>query len=63
MKSKPQHKKTHIKQHKLDPLEKQMLVQYLINQDTKKFPLRLSSLKDITNILLKSQNGQPINKH
>ena len=48
-----QHKKTHIKQQKLDPLKKQILLQYIFNQNTKKFPLCFVGLENITNFLLK----------
>ena len=63
MKNVLQHKKTYIKQYKLNPIKKQILLQYAFNQDAKKFPLCFINLEDIINLLLKSQNGQPVNKH
>ena len=40
-----------------------MLLQYALDQDTKRFPLRLAGLEDMANLLLKSRNGQPVSKH
>ena len=53
MKGKFQCKKTCIKQHKLDPLKKQMLVQYFINQNGKKNFGDFFALENIANFLLK----------
>ena len=56
-------KKTCVKQHKLNLLKKQILVQYFIDQNTKKKFWCFFGLKNIINFLLKLQNGQLINKH
>ena len=63
MKDVPQHKKTHVKQQKLDSLKEQVLFQYTLDQDAKRFPLRLAGLENMTNFLLKSQNGQLVSKY
>ena len=47
----------------MNPVKKQILIQYLFNQNTRGFDLHLTDLKDIINLLLKSQNGQSINKY
>ena len=59
----PQREKTRVKQRKLDPLEEQTLVQYIIEQDERGFLLRLAGVEDMANLLLKSRNGQPVDKH
>ena len=53
MKNVFQHKKTHVKQQKLNLLKKQVFLQYTFNQNTKKFPLRFTGLENIINFLLK----------
>ena len=63
MKNISQQTTIHTKQHKINPVEKQILIQYLLNQNIKGFDLHLTSLKDIINLLLKSQGEQSINKH
>ena len=59
----PQREKTRVKQRKLILLEKQVLVQYTFNQDTRGFPLRLAGLEDMANLLLNSRDGQPVGKY
>ena len=53
----------HTKQHKMDPVEEQVLVQYLLDQDARGFGLRLAGLEDMANLLLRSRGGQPVGKH
>ena len=50
-------KKTCVKQHKLNPIKKQVFFQYVFDQDAKKFLLCFINLENITNFLLKLQNG------
>ena len=59
----PQREKTRVKQHKLNPLEKQTLVQHIIEQNERGFLLRLAGVEDMANFLLKSRNGQPVSKY
>ena len=61
--NRPQREKTRVKQRKLDSLEEQTLVRYIIEQDERGFPLRLSGVEDMANFLLKSRNGEPVGKH
>ena len=63
MKGRPQREKTRVKDRKLDPLEEQALIRYVLKQDERGFPLRLSGVEDITNLLLKSRNGDLVDKH
>ena len=49
--------------HKLDPIEERTLVRYIIEQDARGFPLHLSGVEDIANLLLKSRYGKPVGKH
>ena len=44
----------HTKQHKINPVKKQILIQYLLNQDARRFDLHLADLEDMANLLLKS---------
>src|SRR5436305_139620 len=53
---------TEPKRHKLDPIQEKVLLQYIIDQDAQGFPLRLSSVEDIANLLLKSRDGKPVGK-
>ena len=55
--------KTRVKDRKLDSLEEQTLVRYIIEQDERGFPLRLAGMEDMANLLLKSRNRQPVGKH
>ena len=59
----PQREKTRVKQRKLILLEKQVLVQYTFNQDTREFPLRLADLENMANLLLNSRDRQPVDKY
>ena len=59
----PQREKTRVKQRKLILLEKQVLIQYALNQDTRGFLLRLADLEDMANLLLNSRDRQPVGKH
>ena len=61
--NRPEREKTRVKQRKLYPIEEQTLVQYLIDLDEKGFPLRLTGVENMANLLLKSRNGEPVGKH
>ena len=61
--NRPQREKTRVQQHKLDSFEEQTLVQYIIEQDKRGFPLRLTGVADMANLLLKSRNEKPVGKH
>ena len=63
MKSVFRHEKTYVKQQKLNPLEKQVFLQYTFDQNAKRFLLCFVSLENIANFLLKLQNGQFVSKH
>ena len=58
-----QREKTRVKQRKLDLLEEQTLIRYIIEQDEKGFLLRLAGVEDMANLLLKSRNREPVGKH
>ena len=58
-----QHKKTCVKQCKLNPIKEQILFQYVFDQDAKRFFLCFANLENMINFLLKLQNGQFVNKH
>ncbi|KAK1843586.1 transposase [Colletotrichum chrysophilum] len=49
--------------HKLDPIEEKTLLRYVIEQDSRGFPLRLASVEDMANLLLRTRNGTPVGKH
>ena len=55
--------KTRVKDRKLDSLEEQTLIRYIIEQNERGFPLRLVDVKDMANLLLKSRNRQPVSKY
>ena len=57
MRGKAQRATTHIKQHKLNPSEEQVLVQYMLDQDARGFSLHLSGLEDMANLLLQPRGG------
>ena len=59
----PRREKTRVKDRKLDSLEKQTLVRYIIEQDERGFLLRLAGVEDMANLLLKSRNRQPVSKY
>ena len=48
--------------HKLDQIEEQTLIRYIIDQDVQGFPLRLSSVEDIANLLLALRDAKPVGK-
>ena len=58
-----QREKTRVKQRKLNSLEKQTLVRYIIKQNEKEFSLRLADVKDMANLLLKSRNEESVGKY
>jgi hypothetical protein len=49
--------------HKLTDLEKDIIVRYILDLDSRGFVSRLASIKNITNLLLKSQGVLYINKN
>ena len=63
MRGKAQRAITHIKQHKLNPSEEQVLIQYMLDQDARGFSLHLSDLEDMANLLLQPRDRQPVDKH
>ena len=63
MHDRPRCEKTRVADYKLDPIEEQTLVRYIIEQDARGFPLRLSGVEDMANLLLKSRDGKPVGKH
>ena len=50
--NRPRREKTRVKDRKLDLLEKQTLVRYIIKQDERGFLLRLAGVEDMANLLL-----------
>jgi hypothetical protein len=63
MNNQPTRQESRIDKHKLDAIEERTLVQYVIDQDVRGFPLRLSGLEDMANLLLASRDGKPVGKH
>jgi hypothetical protein len=57
------HEESRVNKHKLDAIEEQTLVRYIIDQDARGFPLRLSGVEDMANLLLASRDGKPVGKH
>lgn len=57
------HEESRVDKHKLDQIEKQTLVRYIIEQNARRFPLRLSSMEDMANLLIASRNAKPVSKH
>ncbi|KAH8749145.1 hypothetical protein F5883DRAFT_233548 [Diaporthe sp. PMI_573] len=47
--------KSRVNDHKLEPIEEHVLVQQIIDQDARGFPMRLSGVEDMANLLLASQ--------
>ena len=60
--NRPRREKTRVKDRKLDSLEKQTLVRYIIEQDERGFLLRLVGVEDMANLLLQSRSGEPVGK-
>ena len=58
-----QHALTQPQRHKLDQFKEQSLFKYILDQDSKGFPLYLSNIEDIANLLLKSRGGKLVSKH
>jgi hypothetical protein len=52
-----------VNDHKLELIEEQVLVQHIIDQDARGFPMRLSGVEDMANLLLASRDGKPVGKH
>ena len=63
MNNQPTRQESRVDKHKLDAIEERTLVQYVIDQDVRGFPLRLSGLEDMANLLLASRDGKPVGKH
>jgi hypothetical protein len=47
---------------KLIELEKEIIIQNILDINTRRFALRLASIKDIANYILESQGGKYIRK-
>ena len=60
--NRPRREKTRVKDRKLDSLEEQTLVRYIIEQDERGFLLRLAGMEDMANLLLQSRGGEPVGK-
>jgi hypothetical protein len=60
MNNRPRCKESRVNDHKLDPIEEQTLVQYVIEQDARGFPMRLSGVEDMANLLLALRDGKPV---
>jgi hypothetical protein len=63
MNNRPCREELRVNDHKLDPIEEQTLIRYIIDQDVRGFPLRLSGVEDMANLLLASRDGKPVGKH
>jgi hypothetical protein len=63
MNSQLSREESRVNKHKLDPIEEQTLVRYIIEQDARGFPMRLSGVEDMANLLLASRDGKPVGKH
>jgi hypothetical protein len=63
MNSQLSHEESRVDKHKLDPIEEQTLIRYIIDQDVRGFPLRLSGVEDMANLLLASRDSKPVGKH
>ena len=59
----PQRERTQPNRRKMEPIEEQTLVRYIIDQDVRGFPMRLSYVEDMANLLLESRGGKPVGKH
>jgi hypothetical protein len=60
MNNRPYREKSRVEKHKLNPIEEQTLVRYVIEQDARGFPMRLSGVEDMANLLLASRDGKPV---
>jgi hypothetical protein len=60
MNNRPRREESRVHDHKLDPIEEQTLVRYIIEQDARGFPMRLSGVEDMANLLLASRDGKPV---
>jgi len=58
--NRPRREESRVEKHKLKPVKEQTLVQYIIKQDARGFPMRLSGVEDIANLLLASRDGKPV---
>jgi hypothetical protein len=63
MNNRPRREESRVGKHKLDPIEEQTLVRYIIDQDARGFPMRLSGVEDMANLLLASHDSKPVGKH
>ena len=55
--------KTRAQDHKLDLIEEKVLLKYIIDQDLRVFPPRISGVEDIVNLLLKLCGGKSVGKY
>ncbi|KAF4490132.1 hypothetical protein CGGC5_v003751 [Colletotrichum fructicola Nara gc5] len=62
MNNRPRRETTQPQRHKLDAIEEKTLLQYVIEQDSRGFPLRLAGVEDMANLLLRARNGEPVGK-
>ena len=63
IRNRPRRETTRVNSHKLNLIEEQTLLQYILDQDTRGFPLRLAGVEDMANLLLASRGGKPVGKH
>lgn len=57
MNHRPRRGESGVNDHKLTPIEEQTLITYIIEQDTQGFPMRLSGVKDMADLLLALRDG------
>jgi hypothetical protein len=60
--SKPARRDIPANSRNLTDLEEQTIVQYIIELDARSFPLRLSSVEDIVNYLLRERDAPPVDQ-
>ena len=60
--NRPQRQQTRVQDYKLDPVEEQTLVQYIIDQDVRGMPIQLSGVKDMADLLLVLHSSKPVGK-
>jgi predicted HTH domain antitoxin len=54
--------KTEVNCYKLTEIEKEVIIRYILDLDTRGFAPRLASIKDIANYILESQGGKYVRK-
>ena len=58
----PSHSNTRPKSHKLNILEEEVIIRYIIDLDTRGFGPWLAGVEDIANHLLEAQGGKHVRK-